>query len=99
MTVNPGWGGQRFIPATFAKVAAAREMIGARPVALGVDGGITRDNVEHVVSSGIDLVVTGSAVFDGVAPEQNARFMLEAARTAGNQPAALAGAPRRRGNG
>jgi len=90
LAVNPGWGGQRFIPGTFTKLAAARELIDERPVALGVDGGITRENVERVVSSGVDLIVTGSAVFDGVAPEQNARFMLEAARTAGNQPAAVA---------
>jgi len=90
--VNPGWGGQRFIPATFAKLAAARQLIDGRPIVLGVDGGITRENVGAVASSGVDLIVTGSAVFDGVAPEENARFMLDAARTAGNQSAALAGA-------
>jgi ribulose-phosphate 3-epimerase len=90
--VNPGWGGQQLIPATFAKLAGARQLIDGRPIVLGVDGGITRENVGAVASSGVDLIVTGSAVFDGVAPEENARFMLEAARTAGNQSAALAGA-------
>jgi ribulose-phosphate 3-epimerase len=92
LAVNPGWGGQRFIPATFAKLAAARQLIDGRPIALAVDGGITRENVARVVSCGVDLIVTGSAVFDGVAPEENARFMLEAVRSAGNQPASLAGA-------
>jgi ribulose-phosphate 3-epimerase len=91
LAVNPGWGGQRFVPATFVKIEAARRLIDERPVALAVDGGITRENVARVAASGVDRVVTGSAVFDGVAPEENARFMLEAARTAGNQPAALAG--------
>jgi ribulose-phosphate 3-epimerase len=92
LAVNPGWGGQRFVPATFAKLDAARRLIDGRPVALAVDGGITRENVARVASSGVDLIVTGSAVFDGVAPEENARLMLEAVHNAGNQPASLAGA-------
>ncbi|MFL5928648.1 MAG: ribulose-phosphate 3-epimerase [Gaiellaceae bacterium] len=90
--VNPGWPGQQLVPATFARLVAARELIDGRPIVLAVDGGITRENVAVVASCGVDLIVTGSAVFDGVAPEENARFMLEAARSAGNQSAALAGA-------
>jgi ribulose-phosphate 3-epimerase len=91
LAVNPGWGGQRFIPATLAKLAAARELIDERPVELAVDGGITRENVARIASSVVDRIVTGSAVFDGVAPEENARFMVEAVRNASNPPASLAG--------
>jgi ribulose-phosphate 3-epimerase len=80
LAVDPGWGGQRFIPATERKLAAARELIGDCEILLAVDGGITRDNVEHVLASGVDLIVTGSAVFDGVNPEENARAMIHAVR-------------------
>jgi ribulose-phosphate 3-epimerase len=91
LAVNPGWSGQRFIPATEQKLHDARELIGGREIALAVDGGITKENVEHVASLGVDVIVTGSAVFDGVAPADNARHMLDVARGAGNQPALVAG--------
>ena len=81
LAVNPGWSGQGFITQTEARIGAARELIRAsgRSVLLGVDGGITKANVEHVASLGVDVIVTGSAVFDGRTPEQNARLMLELA--------------------
>jgi ribulose-phosphate 3-epimerase len=91
LAVNPGWSGQRFIPATEQKLHDARELIGGREIALAVDGGITKENVEHVASLGVDVIVTGSAVFDGVAPADNARHMLDVARGAGHQPALVAG--------
>ena len=80
LAVNPGWPGQRFIPATARRLAAVRAMVaaGGKEVLVGVDGGITRENVAEVVAMGADIVVTGSAVFDGKAPAENARFMLEA---------------------
>ncbi len=67
LAVNPGWGGQRFLPGTERRLEAARAMIerSGRRVMLGVDGGITRDNVGAVARMGVDLIVTGSAVFDG----------------------------------
>jgi ribulose-phosphate 3-epimerase len=49
-----------------------------RQILLGVDGGITRDNIAEVAALGVDMIVTGSAVFDGKAAEANAKFMLEA---------------------
>jgi pentose-5-phosphate-3-epimerase len=49
-------------------------------VLLAVDGGITRDNVGRLAGTGVDVVVTGSAVFDGKAPAENARHMLGALR-------------------
>jgi ribulose-phosphate 3-epimerase len=82
LAVNPGWGGQKFIPATAGRIEKTRRLIAdsGGKILLGVDGGITRDNVAEVVKTGVDVVVTGSAVFDGKAPEENARFMLQAVK-------------------
>jgi ribulose-phosphate 3-epimerase len=80
LAVNPGWGGQKYIPATTARIARVQRMIAdsGRNIILGVDGGITKENIREVAATGADLIVTGSAVFDGKTPEANARFMLEA---------------------
>ena len=78
LAVNPGWGGQTFIAATERRLAEARELLAGREIVVAVDGGITKANVEWVASLGVDLIVTGSAVYDGVAPAQNALVMLEA---------------------
>ncbi|HEY1370756.1 MAG TPA: ribulose-phosphate 3-epimerase [Gaiellaceae bacterium] len=83
LAVNPGWGGQRFIPATERKLAEARSLIEGREIVLAVDGGITKENVGRVAALGVDLIVTGSAVYDGVDPEGNARAMLGTVRQAG----------------
>jgi ribulose-phosphate 3-epimerase len=84
LAVNPGWGGQPFLPGTVERMRRAKRMIAecARNVVLCVDGGVKRDNVGEIASLGADLIVTGSAVFDGKDPEGNARFMLEAVRKA-----------------
>lgn len=81
LAVNPGWSGQAFIPGTEDRLAAVRERIerSGRHVLLGVDGGITKANIGRVAALGVDVIVTGSAVFDGRAPEVNAREMLHAA--------------------
>ncbi len=71
MTVNPGFGGQRFIDATLGKIAAVRAMIGDRPVALEVDGGIAADTAPRVIAAGADTLVAGSSVFAG-GPERYA---------------------------
>ena len=82
LAVNPGWGGQRFIPATIGRIARARRLLEAagRRILLGVDGAITKENIRSVAGTGVDLVVTGSAVFDGKTPTENARYMLAALR-------------------
>lgn len=68
MTVNPGFGGQSFLPAQVAKIRAIREMIGDRPVWLEVDGGITPETAPLCRAAGADAFVAGSAVFrDGPA--------------------------------
>jgi ribulose-phosphate 3-epimerase len=79
LAVNPGWGGQKFIASTCERVQRVRNMV--RDTALiCVDGGITRDNIGNVASLGADIVVTGSAVFDGKTPFENAKHMMSALR-------------------
>jgi ribulose-phosphate 3-epimerase len=66
MTVNPGFGGQRFIASQLRKIAVLRAMIDSRHsrADLSVDGGVNAENVASVVSAGADLIVAGSAVFN-----------------------------------
>jgi len=84
LAVNPGWGGQKFIPSTAERAWRAREIIYAsgRDVLLGLDGGVKRDNVEEIAKLGADLLVTGSAVFDRKDAAGNARFLQDAVRGA-----------------
>jgi ribulose-phosphate 3-epimerase len=67
LAIDPGWGGQRFLESTARRLDRARELIGAsgRPIALGVDGGVTRQNIATVARLGADVIVSGSAIFDG----------------------------------
>jgi len=65
MTVNPGFGGQAFIPAMVEKVRRIKAMIGARPIELEVDGGIAPDTAGGIVAAGATVLVAGSAVFKG----------------------------------
>jgi ribulose-phosphate 3-epimerase len=65
MSVNPGFGGQSFIPAQLDKIRRIRKMIGDRPIELEVDGGVNVDTIASVVEAGADVVVAGSAVFKG----------------------------------
>lgn len=67
LAVDPGWGGQRFAANTQHRLAAVRDLIdrSGRSVMLGVDGGVTRDNVASIAAMGVDVIVAGSAVFDG----------------------------------
>jgi ribulose-phosphate 3-epimerase len=65
MTVNPGFGGQNFIPAMVDKVARLRAMIGRRDIRIEIDGGVTPATAPAVVAAGADVLVAGSAVFSG----------------------------------
>ncbi|MGK6314919.1 ribulose-phosphate 3-epimerase [Neorhizobium sp. DT-125] len=65
MSVNPGFGGQKFIPAMLEKIRAAKAMIGARPIELEVDGGITAETIGAVAAAGANVFVAGSAVYKG----------------------------------
>ncbi|MEL7132405.1 MAG: ribulose-phosphate 3-epimerase [Pseudomonadota bacterium] len=64
MTVNPGFGGQKFIDMT-SKIAALRAMIGDRPIHIEVDGGVDPTTASRVAKAGADVLVAGSAVFKG----------------------------------
>lgn len=87
LAVNPGWGGQKFIATTGPRLEQLRRMTqeARKDILIGVDGGITRDNVAEVARMGADLIVTGSAVFDGKKPRENAVFMIETVRGAARQ--------------
>jgi len=63
MTVNPGFGGQAFIPPMVEKIARVRSMIGPRPIQLEVDGGVTPDTAALCARAGANVFVAGSAVF------------------------------------
>ncbi|MEO8754579.1 MAG: ribulose-phosphate 3-epimerase [Casimicrobiaceae bacterium] len=76
MSVNPGFGGQKFIPHTLEKLKATRKLIDAseqrtgRPIRLEVDGGVKVDNIRAIAQAGADTFVAGSAIFD--APDYKA---------------------------
>jgi ribulose-phosphate 3-epimerase len=80
MSVNPGFGGQSFIPATLNKLREVRALVGARPIDIEVDGGITAENAADVVQAGANVLVAGSAVFKGGTYMAN----IEAIRLAGS---------------
>lgn len=63
MSVNPGFGGQKYIPQMTDKIRRLKEMLGERRVDIEVDGGITEENVSEVLSAGANVIVAGSAVF------------------------------------
>ena len=63
MTVNPGFGGQSFIPAMVEKIKKIKAMIGERPITLEVDGGITTDTIQSTAKAGATAFVAGSAIF------------------------------------
>ena len=79
MSVNPGFGGQTFIPTVLDKVGALRAMIdaGGRDVKIEVDGGVGPDNIVELRRRGVDIFVAGSAVFDGGDPEGRARRLVD----------------------
>ncbi len=65
MTVNPGFSGQSFIASQVEKIRRIKAMIGNRPIEIEVDGGINADNIKTVTEAGANVVVAGSAVFNG----------------------------------
>jgi ribulose-phosphate 3-epimerase len=69
MSVNPGFGGQAFIPYAAEKISRLRALAGARPIDIEVDGGITPDTAPSVARAGANVLVAGSAVFKGGMPE------------------------------
>ncbi len=72
MSVNPGFGGQKFIPYTLEKIRALRKMIDERGVAvlIEIDGGVTLGNAAEIMAAGADALVAGSSVFNAADPKQ-----------------------------
>ena len=81
MTVNPGFGGQAFIPAMIDKIVTLKDMVGARDITIEVDGGITAETAGSVCSAGATALVAGSAIFKGDG-EDGYRTNIEAIRAA-----------------
>ena len=67
MTVNPGFGGQQFIPNTLGKIKKLREMINStgKEIDIQVDGGVTQNNVLEIMQAGANIFVAGTSVFKG----------------------------------
>lgn len=77
MSVNPGFGGQKYIPYVTEKIRTLRQMIAdsGYQIDLEVDGGVTLDNVKEVLDAGANVIVAGSAVFRGDASDNTRRFL------------------------
>ena len=69
MSVNPGFGGQAFIPSAIEKISRLRALAGGRPIDIEVDGGITAETAPIVAQAGANVLVAGSAVFKGGKPD------------------------------
>ena len=88
MSVNPGFGGQKFIPSTLAKLRQVRERIdahvaaGGQPILLEVDGGVKTDNIAEIVAAGADVCVAGSAVFGAPDADGGYRGVMQALKQA-----------------
>ncbi|MDQ9172413.1 ribulose-phosphate 3-epimerase [Oxalobacteraceae bacterium R-40] len=88
MSVNPGFGGQKFIPSTLAKLRLARARIdehvaaGGQRIALEVDGGVKTDNIAQIMVAGADICVAGSAVFSAPDPDGGYSGVMQALKRA-----------------
>jgi len=87
MSVNPGFGGQTFIPAALDKLRDVRTLVGARPVDIEIDGGVTAQNAADVVRAGANVLVAGSAVFKGGNYKANIAAIRQAAALARGEAA------------
>lgn len=81
MSVNPGFGGQSFIPAVVDKIRRVKALVGSRPIDIEVDGGVTPETAKQVVKAGANVLVAGSAVFKG-GSEESYRANISAIRKA-----------------
>jgi len=102
MSVNPGFGGQKFIPSTLAKLRTARQRIDAhvaktgRDIWLEVDGGVKVDNIGEIVAAGADTLVAGSAVFGAPDNDGGYRTVMQQLRQSAAGPVQEAAAVRSR---
>lgn len=75
MSVNPGYGGQKYIESTTEKIKELKKMIGDRNIDIQVDGGIKADNIKSVADAGANILVCGSAVYNGGSAAENIRML------------------------
>jgi ribulose-phosphate 3-epimerase len=87
MSVNPGFGGQSFIPSTIEKVRRISAMAGGRPIDIEVDGGVSPETAPQVARAGANVLVAGSAVFKGGAYRANIAAIRNAAALARGEAA------------
>ena len=80
MTVNPGYGGQKFIPQSIGKIQRLRELITRRslPTLIQVDGGVTVENAAELYAAGVNVLVAGNTVFSAADPEATIDQLLKA---------------------
>ena len=81
MTVNPGFGGQSFIPAMLEKIRQAKALVAGRNIDIEVDGGITAENAGAIVKAGANVLVAGSSIFKGTDYAANMKAIRMAATT------------------
>ena len=78
MSVNPGFGGQSFIPTSYAKIRQVKSLAGPRPIEVSVDGGVNKDRAAALARAGADVLVAGSAIFGSTDPGQAVRDLRSA---------------------
>ena len=81
MSVNPGFGGQKYIEAVTPKIALTKKLIAGRKILIQIDGGIGKDNLAEVLNNGVDVVVAGSSIFGSPDPEKSVKEMFEIAKS------------------
>ena len=82
MSVNPGFGGQKFIPSAYPKVRQVRTMLGARAVEVSVDGGVKLEHARPLAEHGASVLVAGSAIFGAADPADMIKRLRSAAASA-----------------
>lgn len=88
MSVNPGFGGQRFIPHSYEKIRRVHDVLARAPrnIPIEIDGGVDASNIEAIVRSGANIVVAGNAIFGAADPEVATRALRDAALAAYERP-------------
>ncbi|MCX7822045.1 MAG: ribulose-phosphate 3-epimerase [Syntrophobacterales bacterium] len=84
MSVNPGFGGQTFIPSVISKIKALKERIDSigRPILIEIDGGVNSENIAKLAAIGVNVFVAGTAVFSGGKYKENIELLRKNARSA-----------------
>lgn len=79
MSVEPGFGGQKFLPESLERIRSLRKEVGSREILIAVDGGVNVTNIRQVLGAGADVIVVGAAIFRAPDPREAARALWKAA--------------------